>query len=367
MPTYPQWEATVLEATYDQVDYISLHMYFENYEKNTAEYLALSAEARPLYRHRVRHHRLREGEEPFEARCEDIIRRVERLVSRAQAGRRANEGVGLAGGAEAPRRHLQFRGRAAGRLHHQHLHPPLRRRAHRLHRAVGQRHRADHDRAGRRGLAPDDLLAVHAGLEVRPWHGTAARRRSADLQCGCRRPCAVAGHCRRSRRRCRRADLLRHQSARSRRRSRPTSLSNGSPPSRSSTRLSATTISRPATPSDAPDTVSPVKGNGATLAARRGVAEAAAALLLDGPSHALISYPTIRYIPLNPLHTRWFGVASCVRRRMKPLHPGGDEDEVSQDDGGCRDRGRWPVREQRHRPKKPSSGGISLAAATACA
>ncbi len=42
MPTYPQWEATVLEATYDQVDYISLHMYFENYEKNTAEYLALA-------------------------------------------------------------------------------------------------------------------------------------------------------------------------------------------------------------------------------------------------------------------------------------------------------------------------------------
>ncbi len=41
MPTYPQWEATVLEATYDQVDYISLHMYFENYEKDTREYLAL--------------------------------------------------------------------------------------------------------------------------------------------------------------------------------------------------------------------------------------------------------------------------------------------------------------------------------------
>ncbi len=43
MPTYPQWEATVLEATYEQVDYISLHMYFENYEKNTAEFLALPA------------------------------------------------------------------------------------------------------------------------------------------------------------------------------------------------------------------------------------------------------------------------------------------------------------------------------------
>lgn len=41
MPTYPQWEATVLDETYDQVDYISLHMYFENYEKRTSEYLAL--------------------------------------------------------------------------------------------------------------------------------------------------------------------------------------------------------------------------------------------------------------------------------------------------------------------------------------
>lgn len=41
MPTYPQWEATVLEATYDQVDHISLHMYFENHEKKTAEFLAL--------------------------------------------------------------------------------------------------------------------------------------------------------------------------------------------------------------------------------------------------------------------------------------------------------------------------------------
>ena len=41
MPTYPQWEATVLEESYDNIDYISLHMYFENYEHNTREYLAL--------------------------------------------------------------------------------------------------------------------------------------------------------------------------------------------------------------------------------------------------------------------------------------------------------------------------------------
>lgn len=41
MATYPAWEATVLEHSYENVDLISLHMYFENYEKNTAEYLAL--------------------------------------------------------------------------------------------------------------------------------------------------------------------------------------------------------------------------------------------------------------------------------------------------------------------------------------
>lgn len=41
MPTFPQWEATVLEESYEQIDYISLHMYFENYAKNTTEYLAL--------------------------------------------------------------------------------------------------------------------------------------------------------------------------------------------------------------------------------------------------------------------------------------------------------------------------------------
>jgi len=42
MPTYPQWEATVLDHTYDYIDYVSLHMYFANHQKNTAEFLALS-------------------------------------------------------------------------------------------------------------------------------------------------------------------------------------------------------------------------------------------------------------------------------------------------------------------------------------
>ena len=43
MATYPEWERVVLEHCYDAVDYISLHMYFNNREKDTAEFLALNA------------------------------------------------------------------------------------------------------------------------------------------------------------------------------------------------------------------------------------------------------------------------------------------------------------------------------------
>lgn len=42
MPTYPEWEATVLDHTYNEVDYISLHMYFDNETNDTPNYLAMS-------------------------------------------------------------------------------------------------------------------------------------------------------------------------------------------------------------------------------------------------------------------------------------------------------------------------------------
>jgi alpha-L-arabinofuranosidase len=42
MKTYPEWERIVLDHTYEVVDHISLHMYFANREKNTANYLALN-------------------------------------------------------------------------------------------------------------------------------------------------------------------------------------------------------------------------------------------------------------------------------------------------------------------------------------
>lgn len=42
MPTFPEWESTVLDHTYDYVDYLSLHNYYTNYENDIGNYLAKS-------------------------------------------------------------------------------------------------------------------------------------------------------------------------------------------------------------------------------------------------------------------------------------------------------------------------------------
>jgi alpha-N-arabinofuranosidase len=42
MPTFPQWEATVLEHTYEHIDYISLHTYYGNEENDLPNFLAKS-------------------------------------------------------------------------------------------------------------------------------------------------------------------------------------------------------------------------------------------------------------------------------------------------------------------------------------
>ena len=42
MPTFAEWEATVLDHTYDQVDYLSLHQYYGNTENYLPDYLASS-------------------------------------------------------------------------------------------------------------------------------------------------------------------------------------------------------------------------------------------------------------------------------------------------------------------------------------
>ncbi|HEX5140116.1 MAG TPA: alpha-N-arabinofuranosidase [Dehalococcoidia bacterium] len=43
MPSYPEWERVVLEHTYDAIDHISLHMYFNNRDQHTGNYLAMNS------------------------------------------------------------------------------------------------------------------------------------------------------------------------------------------------------------------------------------------------------------------------------------------------------------------------------------
>ena len=42
MPTFPDWEYTVLDHTYDYADYISMHVYYSNAEDDTKNFLAKS-------------------------------------------------------------------------------------------------------------------------------------------------------------------------------------------------------------------------------------------------------------------------------------------------------------------------------------
>lgn len=44
MPTFPQWEATTLEHTYEYADFVSMHQYFGNKSNDTANFLAKSME-----------------------------------------------------------------------------------------------------------------------------------------------------------------------------------------------------------------------------------------------------------------------------------------------------------------------------------
>ena len=73
--------------TYDNVDYISLHQILGQLGRRLPELPRQVGPDRPLHPHHRRHHRLREGEEALQARHEDLVRRVERLVPHPQEGR----------------------------------------------------------------------------------------------------------------------------------------------------------------------------------------------------------------------------------------------------------------------------------------
>ena len=157
MPTFGAWEDTVLEHTFDHVEYISLHTYLNNYADDTAAFLA-SPDL-----------------------MDDFIEEVVAIADSVAAAKRRSpkrimlsfdewnvwyrtrrpRATALSRAGPWRRRSWRksttwkMRWRSAARLHL--AAQPRRSRQGRLPRATGQRHRADHDRDRRPGVAADHL------------------------------------------------------------------------------------------------------------------------------------------------------------------------------------------------------------------
>ena len=160
MPTFGAWERVVLEHTYDDVDYISCHAY---YEETTATSAASSprrstwtgsssSSSRPPTTSR----RVRRSDKTDQ----HLVRRVERLVPRRYHEERQDHRRQLAGRAAPARGRLLGARRRRRRQPADHPAPHADRVTVGLPRPAGQRDRADHDRARRPGLAADHLLPV---------------------------------------------------------------------------------------------------------------------------------------------------------------------------------------------------------------
>ncbi len=89
MVTYPEWEREVLEHTYDSVDHISLHMYFNNRANHTANYLAMNAKLDRYIGTVAGDDQLCEDQDAQQEGRHHLVRRVERLVPLQQGGQRS--------------------------------------------------------------------------------------------------------------------------------------------------------------------------------------------------------------------------------------------------------------------------------------
>ena len=160
----------MLEQCYDVVDYISLHAYYDPEETGRRELPRELGRHAGLHRERHRDLRPRTGEGAQRQAARPVLRRVERLVPL----RLPTSPIGALGGASAAARgRLHARGRGRGRQPPHHAAPERGPREDRLPRAARERDRADHDGAGRVGLAADDLPPVR-----RRVRGRARRRRA---------------------------------------------------------------------------------------------------------------------------------------------------------------------------------------------
>ena len=172
MPTFGAWEDTVLEHSFDHVEYISLHTYLNNYADDTPAFLA--------------------SPDLMDSFIEEVVAIADAVSARRRSSkrimlsfdewnvwyrtRRKNEGRVKLGWPVAPQileeiynmqDALAFGGACISLLNH----------ADRVQigllGAAGERHRAHHDRDRRTCLAADDLLPVQGHEYARPRDGAA--------------------------------------------------------------------------------------------------------------------------------------------------------------------------------------------------
>ena len=167
MPTFGAWEDEVLEHTFDHVEFISLHTYLNNYADDTPAFLASPDLMDSFIEEVVAIADAVAARAALDQAHHAELRRMERLVPHAPQARRPGE-AGLAGRAADPRGDLHDGGRAGLRRRLHLAAEPCRPGEDRLPGAAGQRHRADHDRDRRAGLAADDLLALRRFQPSRP-------------------------------------------------------------------------------------------------------------------------------------------------------------------------------------------------------
>ena len=149
--------------------------------RTRAAFLACPDLMDQLHRGGGGHRRRRRRAPPLEQAHHAELRRVERLVPHAPQARGPRQG-GLAGRAADPGGDLQHGG-CAGLRRRVHLAAqPRRPREDRLPRPARQRHRADHDRDRRPGLAPDHLPPLRADEPARPRQGAADAGGVRDLR-----------------------------------------------------------------------------------------------------------------------------------------------------------------------------------------
>ena len=160
MPTFGAWEDTVLEHTFDHVEYISLHTYLNNYADDTPAFLA--------------------SPDLMDNFIEEVVAIADAVAARRRSPKRImlsfdewnvwyrtrrNRAATASsrGWPVAPpilEEVYNMRGRAGVRRRLHLAAQPCRPRQGRLPRPAGQRDRADHDRDRRPGLAPDDLPSL---------------------------------------------------------------------------------------------------------------------------------------------------------------------------------------------------------------